>query len=136
LYNSKTIGGGNLRKTGYERERAALAEAQCVACQTEITVRLCSSKKIEGGKLCKTLYEREHAADDQQINLDSVNACFYLRYFPYCYRFSNREHYKAAIRLFDNFDVVIVNPLRVQQIAHESKNDNSMGSTADESCIY
>ena len=36
----------------------------------------------------------------------------------------------AAKRLFDNFDVVIVNPLRVQQIAHESKNDNSMGSTA------
>jgi transposase len=36
----------------------------------------------------------------------------------------------AAKRLFDNFDVVIVNPLRVQQIAHESKNDNSMRSTA------
>ena len=36
----------------------------------------------------------------------------------------------AAKRLFDNFDVVIVNPLRVQQIAQDSKNDNSMGSTA------
>ena len=46
------------------------------------------------------------------------------------HNYVHHEHYKAGKRLFDNFDVVIVNPLRVQQIAHESKIDNSMGSTA------